>query len=286
MKTANHMKPILTLFTALLLAPVAALHGAEKQPQPIATLIEQNCAECHDAEMKKGNLDLTTLTFDLADPKGMNRWVRIHDRIEKGEMPPQADDLPSESRATLVEFLSREIDAADMADVKAHGRGPIRRLTRGEYQNNLRELLQMPHLQIAESLPPDRVSHGFDKITDSLDMSDVQAAAYLKAAETVLRAALAPSVEPPPSQTYRADALAMMRPNQNFFGGQRAFYHALENRRLEKDEAGELIKNADRRQQVEAVFFRTSFQATRHHVKGFAAKTDSAPKPLGESPYP
>ena len=95
MKTANHMKPILTLFTALLLAPVAALHGAEKPPQPIATLIEQNCAECHDAEMKKGNLDLTTLTFDLADPKGMNRWVRIHDRIEKGEMPPQADDLPS-----------------------------------------------------------------------------------------------------------------------------------------------------------------------------------------------
>jgi mono/diheme cytochrome c family protein len=273
MKTANHMKPILTLFTALLLAPVAALHGAEKPPQPIATLIEQNCAECHDAEMKKGNLDLTTLTFDLADPKGMNRWVRIHDRIEKGEMPPQADDLPSESRATLVEFLSREIDAADMADVKAHGRGPIRRLTRGEYQNNLRELLQMPHLQIAESLPPDRVSHGFDKITDSLDMSDVQAAAYLKAAETVLRAALAPSVEPPPSQTYRADALAMIRPNQNFFGGQRAFYHALENRRLEKDEAGELSKNADRRQQVEAVFFRTSFQATRHHVKGFAAKT-------------
>ena len=141
----------LIVAAAYSLSLVALSHdvGASEPPVTISSLLEQSCLDCHDKETSEGGLDLTALPFELNSRAVRERWVRIHDRIEKGEMPPQADDLPDEARAALVESLSREIHAADMADVKAHGRGPIRRLTRREYQNNLRELLQMPHLQIA-----------------------------------------------------------------------------------------------------------------------------------------
>jgi hypothetical protein len=236
----------------------------------IRPLLERNCFACHD-EQAEGGLDLTALSFEPGDPALRERWTRIHDRIESGEMPPDAADLPRESRAALVEALAREIEAADRADIMANGRGPIRRLTRGEYQNNVRQLLQMPHLQIQEALPPDRISHGFNRITESLDMSPVQVAAYLDTAEAVLRAALAPTVDPPQPTRFRADALAMILPGQNFFGGKRAFYHALDDEALDAKEARRVADDPGRRERVEAVFFRTSYQATRHHVKGFAA---------------
>jgi hypothetical protein len=87
------MKVYFHSLVSLLLATLPALHAADEAPQPIATLIEQSCTECHDTETKKGNLDLTELTFDLADPKGMERWVQVFDRVENGDMPPKSEDM-------------------------------------------------------------------------------------------------------------------------------------------------------------------------------------------------
>ncbi|MFM9168285.1 MAG: c-type cytochrome domain-containing protein, partial [Verrucomicrobiota bacterium] len=134
------MKPTLPL-TALLLAPLAALHAADKTPQPIATLIERNCTECHDAETKKGKLDLTALSFDLDDPKGMDRWVHVFDRVENGEMPPKPEDMKPEDRKALLAALESSLHAASAKATAQKGRGTMRRLNRIEFEQNLRDLL-------------------------------------------------------------------------------------------------------------------------------------------------
>ena len=50
----------------------------------------------------------------------------------------------------------------------------MRRLNRDEYEQNLRDVLQLPDLDIRDILPEDREGHRFNKTTEMLDMSRVQ----------------------------------------------------------------------------------------------------------------
>ena len=176
-------------FLTLCLGAFAQADAAVVLPGKLAPLIEQGCLDCHDKDSAKGGLDLTALAFDLQDHTTRERWVRIHDRVAKGEMPPKAESLPEAERDALVKSLSTAIHDADSAEVLAHGRGPLRRLNRDEYEQNLRDVLQLPNLDIRDMLPEDREGYHFNKATETLDMSRVQLTAYLDAAETALRRA-------------------------------------------------------------------------------------------------
>ena len=63
-------------------------------PKAITTFLDQHCVECHDADVKKGGLDLTTLSFDLKDPQLFEKWVKVHDSASSGEMPPNKKARP------------------------------------------------------------------------------------------------------------------------------------------------------------------------------------------------
>jgi hypothetical protein len=217
------MKAYFHSLAALLLAPLAALHAAEKPPQPIATLIEQNCTECHDTETKKGKLDLTALTFDLDDPKGMERWVQVFDRVENGDMPPKSEEMKPEDRKALLAALESSLHAASKVAVAQKGRGPMRRLNRIEFEQNLRDLLALPHLDIRDMLPADRESHHFDKVASTLDISHVQLTAYLDAVETALRQAVVTSPAPPTSKKTRVVG-KQLGPHRTTGGVESLFY--------------------------------------------------------------
>ena len=197
------MQPTLTLLIGLLLA-ASVLH-ADELPAPAAAGIKRNCVGCHDRASRKGNLDLTSLAFDLEDPAVQDRWIQIHDRIEKGEMPPKPNDLPESERALMVTALRRPLAAADLAKIAKSGRGPMRRLNRIEFQQNLRDLLSLPHLDIRDRVPRDRESHHCDKVSSSLDMSRLQLMAYLDAVEIALRSAIVSTNDPPPLQKHRVE---------------------------------------------------------------------------------
>ena len=195
------MKRTLILLIGLLLA-ASGLH-ADGLPAPVAAGFKQHCVNCHDGSSAEGGLDLTSLAFDLEDCAVQDRWILIHDRIEKGEMPPEPEDLPDSELASMVRALRGPIAAADRAKIAANGRGPIRRLNRIEFEQNLRDLLKLPHLDIRDRLPHDRESHHCDKVSTALDMSRVQLTAYLNAAEIALRSAIVSTSEPPPAEKRR-----------------------------------------------------------------------------------
>lgn len=97
-------------------------------------------------------------------------------------MPPQADDLPKESRASLVKSLQGTIYDAGLADIKTQGRGPMRRLNRDEFEQNLRDVLKLPQLDIRDMLPEDREGHRFRNSRNPSDnrlASDLLAVARL-----------------------------------------------------------------------------------------------------------
>ncbi len=194
---------VLVAFAAFQLInhPIAAVAPI---PTQLASLLRQNCAACHNKESHSGGLDLAALPFDLADRSIREQWIRIHDRVEKGEMPPKGSQMTAAARAEFLRVLGARLHAADLAEIAANGRGPMRRLNRDEYEQNMRDLLQLPKLDIRDLLPADREAHHFNKVSDTLDMSRVQLLAYLDAAEAALQQAMTTTAEPPPMMRYRA----------------------------------------------------------------------------------
>lgn len=242
-------------------------------PQSAPPQIEQSCLECHDKDNTKGGLDLTALPFDLGSAATRERWIRIYDRVEKGEMPPKAEDLPKPERVKFVKSLAASIYEADHAEVLAHGRGPLRRLNRDEYQQNLRDVLQLPDLDIRDILPEDREGHRFNKTTEMLDMSRVQLVAYLDAAEAALHAAMTTESAPPPATKYRAVGTDLF-PGTGTFGNREAMFFARDNKAIDdlkghhdKDE-----KHSAKDDTIELALFRAASWPYLGTPKHFTAK--------------
>ena len=168
------------------------------------TFIETRCAECHDDDAKKGGLDLTALKFDPADPNNFSAWVKVHDRVTSGEMPPKKKERPAKTEVeSFTQSLAATLTAAEAKRVAQEGRATQRRLNRYEYENALRDLLHAPWLQVRDSLPEDGESSRFNKSGDALDISHVQMARYLAAADTALRQVMVRQAERPEPRTMR-----------------------------------------------------------------------------------
>lgn len=173
-------------------------------PVRTSAFIEKHCVECHDAETKKGNLDLTALKPDFKDKKAFAEWVKIHDRVQEGEMPPKKKPQPAAAEARdFLSDLEQPMQAADKVRQETEGRTTWRRMNRYEYENTLRDLLQAPWLQIKDKLPEDGEASRFNKIGDALDVSHVQMARYLNAADYALREVMAAQKSRPESRTTR-----------------------------------------------------------------------------------
>ncbi|RYD25220.1 MAG: hypothetical protein EOP87_24805, partial [Verrucomicrobiaceae bacterium] len=52
-------------------------------------LIGAYCTDCHDADEKKGGLDLEALEWKPDDRANLEKWVKVYDFVDKGEMPPK-----------------------------------------------------------------------------------------------------------------------------------------------------------------------------------------------------
>src|SRR5438132_7176487 len=183
---------------------VAAPVMARDLPRASSQFVEQYCVECHDADTKKGGLDLTALKFDLANSTNFSRWVLVHDRVSNGEMPPKKKARPDSAEAqAFIKSLASSLTEAEEARAAKEGRATQRRLNRYEYENALRDLLHAPWLQVRNSLPEDGEAYRFNKIGDALDVSHVQMARYLGAADYALRQAMATQAERPQTKVQR-----------------------------------------------------------------------------------
>ena len=196
------MKPGLPLFAALLCCsgvfPTPA--GAEV-PGDVAALVAKHCVDCHSGEKPEAGLDLAQLEFDLSDPRAFSTWVRVHDRLEAGEMPPEDAEQPSaEERRAAVGSLHKPLHAASLARQKTEGRVALRRLNRTQHENTLNDLLGVS-VSLGDVLPDDGSVAGFDNVSEGLDVSASHLVRYQQATELALDAAIA--TRPPKKLTFR-----------------------------------------------------------------------------------
>ena len=152
----------------------------------VADFLEGHCVECHDADVQKGDLDLTSLDVNKLDPAAFKAWQRVFERVRDGEMPPKKKPQPEKNEKDLfLAALKEPLLEADRADIAANGRVRSRRLTRVEYEHTLHDLLGID-IPLKTLLPEDRASHGFETVADGQQLSHHQLARYLDVADLAL----------------------------------------------------------------------------------------------------
>jgi hypothetical protein len=211
-----------SLAAAFLFAPNSRAAQTNAVSHQRTEFISKYCADCHDDVSAKSGLDLVHQSFDLGKLDNFDTWVKVHDKVEAGEMPPKKKARPEP--AALHEFvagLTTDLSASEEAEIRENGRAMKRRLNRYEYENTLRDLLSLPWIQIKDRLPEDGEKYRFNKVGEALDVSYVQLSRYMNSADYALRAAMSEQLEHPALVTnryYARDEFSMIgsfRPREN-----------------------------------------------------------------------
>ena len=173
---------------ALLLLIVLPTHG-QAFNDALAPLVEASCINCHDADTKT-QLNFKELGHDLSDAATFRQWVKIFDRVDKGEMPPKNKKRPDpalKNKALVV--LEADLRNENLKQQQAHGRVPVRRLTRLELEYTLQDILGVRG-NLARFLPPENDSATFATVADKQGISPLHIRSYLDAADAALDEAI------------------------------------------------------------------------------------------------
>lgn len=122
------------------------------------TFLDTHCLDCHDSDAKKGDLDLSGFTNEDAVMRDRAIWRSVYEKIESHQMPPpKQKSQPTE--AQRLELMAWIMDIAARPDPVLGAIDPgnpvMRRLTRLEYNNSIRDLfgLEMDVFMFPERLP-------------------------------------------------------------------------------------------------------------------------------------
>ena len=151
--------------------------------------LEKNCQGCHGPEKQKGKFRVDELPFGIENLPTAERWQKVLDSLNAGEMPPEDEKQPGNAeKADFLDDLANVMVVARKALSDQKGTITMRRLNRREYRNTLRELLGAD-INVSE-LPSDTGTGGFDTVGSNLFMSGNQFEQYQALGREALTEAL------------------------------------------------------------------------------------------------
>ena len=164
----------------------------------LANLVQQHCAECHDADEPEAGLDLlAAFATKPAAERGSER-AALHGRIwrvlHEGTMPPKtAGPFAATERAAMQRALETLLHNAELRQPS-----PPRRLSREEVRRSVRALLGVD--VAAENLPEDELAFGFDNVANMRAVGGAVAEQLLRAAEHIAAQVLPEGMGRPPAE--------------------------------------------------------------------------------------
>ena len=187
-----------------LLAGEWALGESAFPSEQVVELVEFYCVDCHGGGIEKGDLDLEVL-LEVPMAERVEIWEKALLRLDTRQMPPPAEERPDEDEyLAVIAALSGQLDGHALKHPKvAHGE-TLRRLTRTEYRNAVRDLVGI-EVDVSELLPKDDASHGFDNVTVS-NLSPTLLNRYLRAAQKISRLAVGRAPTSPEGRVVRIPA--------------------------------------------------------------------------------
>ena len=181
-----------------------------------SAFLTRYCLTCHNASLlARGtvptsfeHLDLNNLGADA------NLWESVVRKVRAGVMPPAGRPRPDSSASSdFVVGVENALDAVAAKEPNPGRTGAFHRLNRAEYRNAIRDLLHLD-VDVANLLPADDASYGFDNIAGVLRFSPTLMERYLNAAKAVSRAAVG---SPPPFSRFDVFRLPDDLPQDDWF---------------------------------------------------------------------
>src|SRR3990170_4095047 len=175
--------------------------GPSATAAPHVSLVDEYCLSCHDEDHKKGDLELASVAADEM-PRHPGVWEKVVRKLRDRQMPPVGKERPDEATYdAVISSLERSLDRAAAAHPNPGRTATLRRLTRTEYQNAIRDLLALD-VDVTALLPADDSSYGFDNVTVG-DLSPTLLDRYVSAAEKISRLAVGRPSRSPGGDTIR-----------------------------------------------------------------------------------
>jgi len=205
---------------ALLVILLLATRVARAEPPAVAVdfspkvqpLLVKYCHACHGPDKEEGGVGLADIKDAASALRQRVLWKRAAKAIGTGDMPPADTKVqPTDAEKKLLTTWMKS--AADFVDLDPASRDPgpalVRRLTRREYDNTIRDLLGVSFDSAAEAgLPDEDVVEGFDNNASSLVTSTTQLEKYLAAADKALDKVFATTPAKPTARDAKGSAKA------------------------------------------------------------------------------
>lgn len=154
----------------------------------LAPFVQKYCLDCHQQSSKDSPLALDSLLQSAIVDKS-EAWESVVRKLRSRQMPPPGSAKPSEAEyQSVVTKLSAKLDTYAQQNPQPGHVESFRRLTRTEYQNSIRDLLDL-NVDVVTLLPGDESSHGFDNVTVS-NLSPLLLERYVSAARKISRLAV------------------------------------------------------------------------------------------------
>jgi Protein of unknown function (DUF1592)/Protein of unknown function (DUF1588)/Protein of unknown function (DUF1587)/Protein of unknown function (DUF1585)/Protein of unknown function (DUF1595) len=153
-------------------------------------LMKQYCIDCHNADNREGDVDLSVLQTREGFQSNVELTSYAVRMIRFGSMPPEDADVPDDvTRKSLADSID-DLAYQTTCDLRPHpGKVTARRLNRAEYNNAIRDLFGID-MHPADDFPSDEVGAGFDNNADVLSVSPMLIEKYLQAAEKIAAAVI------------------------------------------------------------------------------------------------
>lgn len=185
-------------------AVVADTQTFKNHVQPFVT---KHCVECHGPKLAEGELRLDNLAADFLARKSSGSWIEVLDRLNLGEMPPEDKPRPDvEQQVKVTDWITTELARVQSLASSTGGQVVLRRLTRSEYTNTVRDLFGIEFFAgegPQEMLPPDGAIKGFNKLSKALLLDPSLMEKYITVAQFVVEKAVATRPPKAPSRISR-----------------------------------------------------------------------------------
>jgi Protein of unknown function (DUF1592)/Protein of unknown function (DUF1588)/Protein of unknown function (DUF1587)/Protein of unknown function (DUF1585)/Protein of unknown function (DUF1595)/Planctomycete cytochrome C len=188
------IRPIELVFASVLLVwPTASLMAQNQSLESAQKFLRQYCVDCHSASDPSGDREFETLDLSKDHLDNQLKLQEVIDQLTLGAMPPEDAEQPDkELRLSSIRYFTRILGAMRERTTSTGGKTVLRRLTRREYRNTVRDLLGIDTTMFDPTIefPADNLSEHFDNIGDTLVTSGYLLEKYLDAADICIEKAL------------------------------------------------------------------------------------------------
>lgn len=156
-------------------------------------LLEKHCFACHGPDVQEMGLNFAKFGDTASILNARDTWRKVREALEAGDMPPVPKDsgFTADDKQKMLAWIHERVETVDRKNPMYEFAGPrlLRRLTRAEYNNTIRDLIGFNFDAAgAAGIRGEEVAEGFVNLAGTQVVDEILLDKYFKASDETLKA--------------------------------------------------------------------------------------------------